>query len=72
MNLNTLAVQITKLEGKKTEVNIAQVKEVLSCLGYILNKAETEVGLSESSAIYDKLIAAGSKRKVCCGSCKCK
>lgn len=36
MNLNKLAVLITQKEGKKSEVNIAQVKEILSILGYIL------------------------------------
>jgi hypothetical protein len=30
MNLNTVAKDITKAEGKKISMNIAQVKEVLS------------------------------------------
>ena len=29
MNLNDLAVEVTKLEGKKKSVSIAQVKEVM-------------------------------------------
>ncbi|MFQ5335276.1 MAG: hypothetical protein ACE5DN_04310 [Flavobacteriales bacterium] len=36
MNLNQLAKEICLIEGKKKEVNIAQVKEVLRCLGDIL------------------------------------
>lgn len=31
-SLNYLAVEISKLEGKKKQVNIAQIKEVLHCL----------------------------------------
>ena len=38
MNLNDLAVKVTKLEGKKKSVNVAQVKEVLSCLFRLLAK----------------------------------
>lgn len=37
MNLNTLAVEISKLEGKKVQVNIAQIKEVLRVLIDILS-----------------------------------
>ena len=29
MNINEFAKEITKIEGKKVEVNIAQIKEVL-------------------------------------------
>lgn len=36
MNLNELALRISKIEGKKKEVNIAQIKEVLKCLGEVL------------------------------------
>jgi hypothetical protein len=32
INQNDLAVRITEMEGKKVEVNIAQVKEVQKCL----------------------------------------
>lgn len=31
VNLNTLAKEIAAVEGKKTQVNIAQIKEVLNC-----------------------------------------
>jgi len=32
MNMNDVAQEISKLEGKKKELSIAQIKEVLSCL----------------------------------------
>lgn len=32
INMNRVAQVIAKMEGKKTEVNIAQIKEVLRCL----------------------------------------
>ncbi len=35
MNRNKLAVEISKLEGKKKEVNIAQIKEILKCLDFV-------------------------------------
>ena len=33
MNLNELAKEIATAEGKKVEVNIAQIKEILGVLG---------------------------------------
>jgi hypothetical protein len=36
LDLNELAEEVAKLEGGKVEVNIAQVKEVLHCLGQVL------------------------------------
>ncbi len=38
MNLNELAVEISKIEGKKQNLSIAQIKEVLKCLGMVLNR----------------------------------
>lgn len=35
MNVNQLAVKVCKLEGKKKQVDIAQVKEILRCLARI-------------------------------------
>ena len=32
INQNKLAIKITEMEGKKVEVNIAQVKEVQKCM----------------------------------------
>lgn len=37
INENQLAVAISEAEGKKVEVNIAQIKEVLKCALVILN-----------------------------------
>lgn len=37
-NLNILAKQISELEGKKVQLSIAQIKEVLKCLGIILGR----------------------------------
>lgn len=45
MNLNTLAREISRLEGRKVEVNIAQIKEVLRSLAVILAELETDEAL---------------------------
>lgn len=37
MNENQLAMDISKIEGKKVEVNISQIKEVLKCTLDILS-----------------------------------
>lgn len=37
MNLNQLAVAISKQEGKKVQVNIAQIKEILRITIDLLN-----------------------------------
>jgi len=36
MNINKFAVEVTKLEGKKKQVNIAQIKEVLKVTNKLL------------------------------------
>jgi len=36
MTLNKLAVLIAEREGKKKQVNIGQIKEVLSCVNVVL------------------------------------
>lgn len=36
INLNKLAVEISKLEGKKVNLSIAQIKEVLRIVLFIL------------------------------------
>ena len=38
MNLNELAQKITAKEGKKEQVNIAQIKEILHVLGEVLGE----------------------------------
>ena len=41
LNLNTLAREITLLEGKKQSISIAQVKEVLACVRQVLGARKT-------------------------------
>jgi len=38
MDLNTLAKRVTQVEGKKVQVNIGQVKEVISALNKVLKE----------------------------------
>ena len=45
MNLNQLAKAITELEGGKVNLPIAQVKEVLHCLGAVLVDLDMEEAL---------------------------
>ncbi len=40
MNLNNLAREICKREGKKKQINIAQIKEIIRVLGEILNEMD--------------------------------
>lgn len=42
INENVLAIKISAIEGKKVEVNIAQIKEVLKCALEILNDYSDE------------------------------
>lgn len=42
MNLNQLAKRISEKEGKKVQVNIAQIKEILKCLIEIAAEAGVE------------------------------
>ena len=37
MTIAKFCVKVTKLEGKKKQVNIAQIKEVLSCTNKLLS-----------------------------------
>jgi len=47
INQNKLAIKITEMEGKKVQVNIAQVKEVQKCmlleLSQYTNKSVTQL-----------------------------
>ena len=44
MNLNTLAIDITKKEGKKISLPIGQIKELMKIIFHTLSKMdETEV-----------------------------
>ena len=42
MDINTLARKVAMLEGKKRQVNIAQIKEILSCLQKIMKGKGTD------------------------------
>jgi hypothetical protein len=58
MNLNDLAVKIARIEGKKIDLSVAQIKEVLLCLGKVLAKQST----FDQANLISKLIARGAKR----------
>ncbi len=45
MNLNEVAVEVAKREGKKEQVNIAQIKEVIKHLASIVYE-KTSIDLS--------------------------
>ncbi len=61
MNLNDLAKEICKREGKKVQVNIAQVKEILKITLKLLNDPkflmlqDLEIYLSNLSEYYGKV-----------------
>lgn len=42
MNLNDLAREIAELEGGKQNLSIAQIKEVVRCLGDILHEMHVQ------------------------------
>ena len=45
MNKNKLAVELSKMEGKKTGVNIAQIKELLKCLKELIKSDARWIGV---------------------------
>ena len=51
MNLNKLAKAVAQCEGKKQEVNIAQIKEIISVLGGIF----ADLSVSEFLAVVAKM-----------------
>ncbi len=57
MNLNELAKEVAMLEGKEQELSIAQIKEVMHCLGYVLSDMPIEMAL----VLVSKMIAKGAK-----------
>ncbi len=71
LNLNNLAVEICRREGKKKQVNIAQVKEILKVLIEILSEEvtyDTREGFylpigSTLEKIEDKILEAYAKRQ---------
>lgn len=59
MNLNQLASEICRREGKKKQVNIAQVKEVLAVLGEILSEAPS---IDRALVVVTRIIEHGKRR----------
>jgi len=60
MNLNELAVRITKKEGLKKQLSVGQVKEVIGCLGTELRIMDSAEACETVSAILKR---AGLRRK---------
>lgn len=60
VNLNNLAKEISKREGKKRQVDITQIKEILSHLCDILAEEDYETGRSR---IYTKMLSTGYKNQ---------
>ena len=68
MNLNQIAKEITLLEGGKINLSIAQVKEVMRCLGDVAFKSGDDMAFLEiCSKLYlgarKRAEAAGKKKK---------
>ncbi len=57
MDLNGLALEITKKEGKKKQINIAQAKEVVKCLCCIFH----ELSLVDLACLVYELKSCGRK-----------
>jgi hypothetical protein len=59
VNLNELAQRIAQKEGKKVELTIAQIKEVLRCFGDVLLERQDDLEFLE---ICSKIYARAKKR----------
>ena len=59
MNLNQLAVAISKIEGQKINLSIAQIKEVLRCFGDVVFDLDDDIMFLE---ICSKLYSAAKRR----------
>jgi len=59
LNLHQLAVAISKIEGKKINLPIAQIKEVLRCFGDVVFDLDDDMLFLE---ICSKLYVAAKKR----------
>jgi hypothetical protein len=65
MNLNELAVEISKLEAGKKNLSIAQIKEVVKCLSSIMFKNDIELlegPLPPTKTLFWKLMLNGAKQ----------
>lgn len=59
MNLNKLAQEISKAEGGKVNLSIAQIKEVLRCFGDVCYSLDDDLLFLE---ICSRLYSAAKKR----------
>lgn len=50
-NLNHLAIEIARVEGLKKQMSIAQIKEVIKCIGMVLAAAEPDQSFDLVSAL---------------------
>lgn len=62
MNLNKFAKMVADFEGGKTEVSIAQIKEVVACVLAVGIHLDTLIRQEEINYLNDKLIEAGRKK----------
>ncbi len=60
MNYNSLVKALAKLEGKKQEVNIAQIREIVSCLAAKLSEMDGQ----EMGDTIDALLEIGLRKQV--------
>lgn len=60
MNLNQLAKRISDLEGGKQNLSIAQIKEVVRCMSFIMRY---ELDIVDVIELIDKLGVAHTKQK---------
>jgi hypothetical protein len=56
MNLNDLAKEVARLEGGEQNLTIAQIKEVIHCVGMVL----AELDSLQASVLVAKMIAKGA------------
>ena len=61
MNLNKFAKMVAEFEGGKTEVNIAQIKEIIACVFAVGIHLDTLMSEEEINYLNDKLIETGRK-----------
>lgn len=60
MNLNDLAEEISALEGGKKNLTIAQIKEVIACLGKV---AYESLDAEDSANLWARIVRAGARKK---------
>lgn len=63
MNLNELAKEISRLEGGKKELSIAQIKEVIKCMGVVLCRFYQADNHKEFVSVVAKIVRIGRPTK---------